>query len=90
MEIESFADGLLEYPQYTRPPSFRGMDVPPILVSGDHGAVRRWRLREALARTLERRPDLLDGRTFTAEEQRLLDEVGASTNERRADDSEPG
>ncbi len=90
VQIESFADGLLEYPQYTRPASFRGMDVPPILVSGDHGAVRRWRLREALARTLERRPDLLDGRTLTAEEQRLLDEVGASTDERRADDSEPG
>jgi tRNA (guanine37-N1)-methyltransferase len=57
---ESFAGGLLEYPQYTRPPSFRGMDVPPILTSGDHGAVARWREAEARARTLARRPDLLE------------------------------
>ena len=57
---ESFAAGLLEYPQYTRPPTFRGLDVPPILISGDHGAVARWRADQALARTLERRPDLID------------------------------
>ena len=57
---ESFATGLLEYPQYTRPPSFRGIDVPAILTSGDHGAVARWREEQARARTLERRPDLLD------------------------------
>jgi tRNA (guanine37-N1)-methyltransferase len=56
---ESFSAGLLEYPQYTRPASFRGEDVPSVLVSGNHGAVRRWRLRESLRRTLERRPDLL-------------------------------
>jgi len=56
---ESFAAGLLEYPQYTRPPSFRGQDVPAILTSGDHGAVARWRADQARARTLERRPDLL-------------------------------
>jgi tRNA (guanine37-N1)-methyltransferase len=56
---ESFSAGLLEYPQYTRPASFRGMDVPAILASGDHGAVARWRHEQALARTRERRPDLL-------------------------------
>src|SRR5512141_899116 len=56
---ESFAAGLLEYPQYTRPASFRGMDVPAILTSGDHGAVDRWRHAQALERTRERRPDLL-------------------------------
>jgi tRNA (guanine37-N1)-methyltransferase len=56
---ESFAAGLLEYPQYTRPPSFRGMDVPAILTSGDHGAVARWREEQARARTRARRPDLL-------------------------------
>ena len=56
---ESFAAGLLEYPQYTRPPSFRGQDVPAILTSGDHGAVARWREDQARARTLERRPDLV-------------------------------
>jgi tRNA (guanine37-N1)-methyltransferase len=57
---ESFAAGLLEYPQYTRPPTFRGLDVPAILTSGDHGAVARWREAEARARTASRRPDLLD------------------------------
>ena len=56
---ESFSAGLLEYPQYTRPSSFRGMDVPEILTSGDHGAVARWRTEQATARTKERRPDLL-------------------------------
>jgi tRNA (guanine37-N1)-methyltransferase len=59
---ESFSDGLLEYPQYTRPPTFRGMDVPAILTSGDHGAVARWREQQARERTRERRPDLIDPR----------------------------
>ncbi len=74
-EEESFAAGLLEYPQYTRPPEFQGAGVPDVLVSGDHGQVRRWRLRESLRRTAERRPDLLEGRPLTPEERRLLDEV---------------
>jgi tRNA (guanine37-N1)-methyltransferase len=56
---ESFSDGLLEYPQYTRPASFRGWKVPDVLVSGDHAKVDRWRRAEALARTLRRRPDLI-------------------------------
>jgi tRNA (guanine37-N1)-methyltransferase len=56
---ESFSTGLLEYPQYTRPPTFRGMDVPAVLASGDHGAVARWRQEQALERTRVRRPDLL-------------------------------
>ena len=70
---ESFADGLLEYPQYTRPAEFRGWAVPDVLRSGDHARIERWRRREALRRTLERRPDLLD-RPLTDDEQRLLDE----------------
>ncbi len=57
---ESFAAGLLEYPQYTRPASFRGLDVPAVLTSGDHGAVARWRDEQARARTRDRRPDMLD------------------------------
>lgn len=57
---ESFADGLLEYPQYTRPADFRGMRVPDVLVSGHHGEVERWRREQALARTRRVRPDLLD------------------------------
>jgi len=55
---ESFSDGLLEYPQYTRPAVFRGMDVPAVLTSGDHAAVDRWRREQAVIRTRERRPDL--------------------------------
>jgi tRNA (guanine37-N1)-methyltransferase len=56
---DSFASGLLEGPQYTRPPEFRGMRVPEVLLSGDHGAVARWRLEQARRRTQQRRPDLL-------------------------------
>jgi tRNA (guanine37-N1)-methyltransferase len=77
---ESFADGLLEYPQYTRPAVFDGHDVPAILSGGDHAAVRRWRRREALKRTLQRRPDLLANRTFGPEDRALLREI----------ESEPG
>jgi len=80
---ESFADGLLEYPQYTRPAIFDGQGVPEILSSGDHGAVRRWRRREALRRTLERRPDLLADRPLAADDRALLSEIEA---ERRAAD----
>ena len=78
---ESFAAGLLEYPQYTRPPTFRGSDVPAILTSGDHGAVRRWRLRESLRRTMERRPDMLEGRAASPEEGALLGELEADRGE---------
>lgn len=81
VEIESFTDGLLEYPQYTRPPTFRGEAVPPVLVSGNHGEVQRWRLRQSLERTLRRRPDLLAGRAMTAEEQGLLEEIRAELDE---------
>jgi len=72
---ESFSSGLLDYPQYTRPREFRGMKVPDVLVSGDHEKVRIWRRRQALARTLERRPDLLARATLSPEDRRLLDEV---------------
>ena len=72
---ESFANGLLEYPQYTRPAEFRGQAVPPVLAGGDHDAVRRWRLEASLRRTLERRPDLLEGRPPSAEERSILDRL---------------
>jgi tRNA (guanine37-N1)-methyltransferase len=75
LEDESFARGLLEYPQYTRPAVFAERGVPDVLVSGNHGEVRRWRLRESIRRTLERRPDLLAARSWTTEEERLLAEV---------------
>jgi tRNA (guanine37-N1)-methyltransferase len=73
---ESFADGLLEYPQYTRPAVFNGVGVPDVLVSGNHAEVRRWRLRESLRRTVERRPDLLVGRRSTPEEAAIISELG--------------
>jgi len=74
---ESFAEGLLEYPQYTRPASFRGWDVPEVLRSGDHARVARWQRASALARTLRLRPDLIEARGgLTDEEVRLLREHG--------------
>jgi tRNA (guanine37-N1)-methyltransferase len=73
-EDESFSAGRLEYPQWTRPPEWRGHAVPAILSSGNHAAVERWRRREALRRTLERRPDLLERHPLTPEERALLDD----------------
>ncbi len=72
---DSFAGGLLEHPQYTRPESFRGMDVPAILFSGHHAEVDRWRRRESLRRTLERRPDLLAVAPLTDADRVVLDEL---------------
>ena len=69
---ESFADGLLEYPQYTRPASFRGMDVPAVLLSGDHGAVGRWRRQAALEKTARLRPDLLEKAGLSPADQEFL------------------
>jgi tRNA (guanine37-N1)-methyltransferase len=74
-EGDSFATGLLEYPQYTRPEVFRELAIPPVLTSGHHGEVDRWRRREALRRTLERRPDLLDAAPLTDADRRTLDEL---------------
>ena len=70
---ESFTDGLLEYPQYTRPADFRGHTVPPVLLSGDHARIERWRRAQALRRTLGARPDLLTQPVDPAV-QALLDE----------------
>jgi tRNA (guanine37-N1)-methyltransferase len=72
---ESFENGLLEYPQYTQPAVYEGEAVPEVLTSGNHARIRRWRLKESLRRTLERRPDLLKGRQFTEEELALLEEI---------------
>jgi tRNA (guanine37-N1)-methyltransferase len=74
-EDESHSAGRLEYPQWTRPPEWNGAAVPEILLSGDHQAVARWRTREALRRTLERRPDLVAARPLSPDERRLLDEM---------------
>jgi len=69
-EDESFSDGLLEYPQYTRPATFRDWAVPEVLLSGDHGRIARWRRAQALARTLQRRPDLIEARGGLTESER--------------------
>ena len=74
VEEESFSDGLLEYPQYTRPPSFRGMEVPEVLLSGNHAEIKRWRRRESLKRTSLRRPDLLERAELSEEEREYLAE----------------
>lgn len=70
---ESHTAGLLEYPQFTRPPEYRGLTVPDILLSGDHGAVARWRREQSVLRTLKRRPELLDKACLTNEEKRIID-----------------
>jgi tRNA (guanine37-N1)-methyltransferase len=72
---DSFADGLLEYPQYTRPETYEGLAVPPVLLSGNHGQVDRWRRREALRRTLGRRPDLLETAPLSDADRRILREL---------------
>lgn len=73
-EDESFADGLLEYPQYTRPAEFRGEAVPDVLLSGNHAKIEQWRRAQSLARTRDRRPDLIEARGgITDDEQRLLE-----------------
>lgn len=71
---ESFSQGLLEYPQYTRPPEFRGWRIPDMLLSGHHAEIAKWRRRQALRRTFERRPDLLETAPLTEAERRLVEE----------------
>jgi tRNA (guanine37-N1)-methyltransferase len=71
---ESFADGLLDCPQYTRPEVYAGEQVPDVLLSGHHANIRRWRLKQSLGRTWLRRPELIAARTLSEEENRLLEE----------------
>ena len=81
---ESFAQGLLDWPHYTRPEIFEGKAVPAVLLSGDHADIRRWRLEQALARTAERRPDLLRTAQLSDEAQRLLEEIKSRAGDRAA------
>ena len=74
-EEESFSDGLLEYPQYTRPRDFRGMRVPEVLLNGNHADIRAWRRKESLIATARFRPDLLAGAELTPEEKAMLKEM---------------
>jgi tRNA (guanine37-N1)-methyltransferase len=85
---DSFAQGLLDWPHYTRPEVFEGRGVPPVLLSGDHADIRRWRLAQAVARTAERRPDVLANAQLAPEARRALNEfltAGAAGSEDRGD-----
>lgn len=73
-EEDSFANGVLDCPHYTRPETYRGVDVPAVLLSGDHGAIARWRRAQSLRRTLDRRPDMLNWQALSDEDRRLLKE----------------
>jgi tRNA (guanine37-N1)-methyltransferase len=84
---DSFATALLDHPHYTRPAEFEGRRVPDVLLSGHHGDIERWRRREALRRTLERRPDLLAAAALDAEQQRMLRDLRAE-REREAEERE--
>ena len=77
-EFESFEDNLLEYPQYTRPSIYEGMEVPKILLSGHHKNIEEWKRKEALRRTFERRPDLLDPKFLSAKDLSFLQSLGYS------------
>lgn len=82
-EKDSFAEGLLDYPHYTRPEVFDERRVPEVLLSGDHERIRRWRLKQSLGRTWLRRPDLLESRAMSKEEERLLAEFIAESGPAR-------
>ena len=81
LSSESHSDGLLEYPQYTRPSEFRGLRVPDILLSGDHRRIENWKHEEALRKTLKNRPDLLEKRTLTPEERESIQRIKEETSE---------
>jgi tRNA (guanine37-N1)-methyltransferase len=83
---ESFVRGVLDHPHYTRPAVFEGMKVPEVLLSGHHGEVRRWRLRESLRRTLQRRPDLLRRAPLDAAARAMLDEIARELTEEQSDE----
>ena len=83
-EQDSFATGLMEYPHYTRPPRFRGLAVPEILVSGDHARVARWRREQALLRTWSRRPDLLAAAELSDADREYLARLEAAGAAERA------
>ena len=75
VEQESFRNGLLDFPHYTRPRVVGGIEVPQVLLSGDHESIRVWRTRQALEATLAKRPDLIERATLSSEQKRLLDEL---------------
>ncbi len=87
-EEDSFSDGLLDYPHYTRPETLEGMEVPSVLLSGNHQDIRRWRLKQSLGRTWLRRPELLESLALTEEQVRLLDEFREEQQQQHNDGSD--
>ena len=79
LEEESYCDGLLEYPQYTHPEEWRGMKVPPVLLSGNHGEIKKWRLKKRLMKTMANRPDLIwqarQNGQLTEEAEKMIEEI---------------
>jgi tRNA (guanine37-N1)-methyltransferase len=82
VENDSFAGGILDFPQYTRPREFRGLKVPQVLFSGDHKKIERWRRKKALEKTVRQRPDLVTHHRLAPEDRRLLEEI---PNERKGE-----
>jgi tRNA (guanine37-N1)-methyltransferase len=83
---DSFYEGLLEFPQYTRPRNFKGMEVPEVLFSGDHSKIESWRRKKSLEKTWLQRPDLLESRKLSAEEKKILEQI---PTEKRGKKDEP-
>jgi tRNA (guanine37-N1)-methyltransferase len=87
---DSHANGLLEYPQYTRPVEYRGWPVPETLISGNHAQIAKWRREQTIKRTLERRPELLDKTNLRLEEKQLIERLTLSPKQSQSDlDKEP-
>ena len=81
-EDDSHSMGLLEYPHYTRPPEFRGWQVPEVLLSGDHGRIEQWRREQALSRTLARRPDMLEKAELSEEDKKIVERLRSNAGKR--------
>jgi len=81
-EDDSHSMGLLEYPHYTRPPEFRGWQVPEILLSGDHGRIEKWRREQAITRTLTRRPDILEKADLSKEDKKIVERLRAKVRDK--------
>lgn len=84
-EDDSHSMGLLEYPHYTRPPEFRGWPVPEVLLSGDHARIEKWRREQALTRTLQRRPDILEKAQLSEQDKKLIEHLKASASKNKDD-----
>ncbi|HEX9388211.1 MAG TPA: tRNA (guanosine(37)-N1)-methyltransferase TrmD, partial [Anaerolineales bacterium] len=81
-EDDSHSMGLLEYPHYTRPPEFRGWQVPEVLLSGDHGKIEKWRREQAISRTFKKRPDMIEKAELSKEDQEIVERLKSNVHKR--------